>query len=268
MSTPKEPNFFSGEEEYARGIDWYVSLFEAAPPCPPSLCGESSTHYTKLPLYPDTVNRMRQHLPPHTRFIYIMRHPIDRLVSQYIHGWTQRTISCSIDQAIDEHPQLIQYGRYSMQLEPYLEAFGPARVLPVFFDRLSVKPQSELERVCRFIGYGGTPHWNESVSRVNASSERLRKSALRDVMINLPGIKSLRRKLVPQLVRDRVKSLWTMKQRPELSPASVHRLRRIFDDDLAILGRWLGLNLNCETFKHATVASVPQWRDAGKVGAA
>jgi len=31
MSTPKEPNFFSDDEQWGRGIGWYTSLFEAAP---------------------------------------------------------------------------------------------------------------------------------------------------------------------------------------------------------------------------------------------
>ena len=60
MSTPKEPNFFSDDKAFAGGIDKYAALFRAA--TPRDLCGESSTHYTKLPTYPRTVERMRRHL--------------------------------------------------------------------------------------------------------------------------------------------------------------------------------------------------------------
>ena len=94
MSEPKEPNFFSNDEEYSRGPAWYQGVFNNAPPT--SLCGESSTHYTKLPTYPLTIERIRKHLPPTVKFIYIMRHPIDRLVSQYIHEWTQRLVDVPI----------------------------------------------------------------------------------------------------------------------------------------------------------------------------
>ena len=52
MSEPKEPFFFSNDEVYARGIDWYAGLFAGA--AAGDLCGESSTHYTKLPSYPRT----------------------------------------------------------------------------------------------------------------------------------------------------------------------------------------------------------------------
>lgn len=37
MSTPKEPNFFSDDEQWGRGLDWYGSLFEAVPG--DTLCG-------------------------------------------------------------------------------------------------------------------------------------------------------------------------------------------------------------------------------------
>ena len=53
MSELKEPNFFSNDEQYAKGIDWYLSNFRDA--YPDELLGESSTHYTKLPTYPNTI---------------------------------------------------------------------------------------------------------------------------------------------------------------------------------------------------------------------
>lgn len=266
MSTPKEPYFFSNDEVWQRGMAWYASLFEHA--SEDALCGESSTHYTKLPTYPHTVARMREHLPPDVKFIYIMRHPIDRLVSQYIHEWTERVVSTPIDEAIDLHPELIEYSRYAMQLEPYLEAFGRERVLPVFFDRLASHPQDELERVCRFIGYRGLPRWDETLSEQNVSSQRLRKSAWRDFFVDLPGLRAVRRTLVPQAVRDRVKQFWSMKERPQLSPENRRRLEATFDADLARLGRWFGLELRCENFKAVAREAVPQWRDATGITAA
>ena len=49
-----------------------------------------------------------------------MRHPVDRLVSHYIHEWTQGVISCDIDKAINHFPELISYSQYNMQIETYL----------------------------------------------------------------------------------------------------------------------------------------------------
>lgn len=256
MSTPKELYFFSDDPVYARGIEWYGGHFAAA--APGDLCGESTTHYAKRPTYPQTIARMLRHVPE-AHLIYIMRHPIDRLVSQYIHQWTEREITHPIDAALDAHPELIAYSRYTYQLEPYFASYGRARVLPVFFDRLNAHPQSEVERIARFIGYRGRPVWDTSDEQRNVSAERLRVNPLRDALVYAPGISQIRQYLVPQAVRDRIKQMWQMRRRPTLSPDNIQRLTAIFDADLQTLGAWLGTPLSCATFKQATRDQPLDW---------
>lgn len=254
MTDLKEPNFFSNDEEYAKGIDWYCSLFEGSTEF--RWRGESSTHYTKLPTYPKTIERIQQHCPD-AKFIYVIRHPLDRLVSQYIHEWSQRVISVDINQAIAKHPELIDYSRYSMQLQPYFEAFGKDQILPIFFENLLQSPQQELERVCQFLGYPQQPEWQFCVGAQNASNERLITSKWRDILVETPGLRELRQWLIPKSFRNWVRSLWTMKQRPELTPENIQALQEIFDQDLAILGSWLGIeSLCCENFKEKAL----QWK--------
>src|SRR5215831_9979567 len=102
MSRPKEPNFFSDDEILARGWGWYASLFWPAGEA--DLRGESSTHYTKLPTYPRTVERMARHLP-RLKLVYVMRHPIDRLISQYVHELTAGRIALGLAEAVIRHPE-------------------------------------------------------------------------------------------------------------------------------------------------------------------
>ena len=255
MSTPKEPNFFSDPDQWAQGLDWYRDLFAEAQDG--DLCGESSTHYTKLPDLPDALPRLAQYLPD-AKYIYVMRHPIDRLVSHYVHGWTERTIGGPIDEAAARYPALIDYGRYAMQIAPYLERFGKDRVLPVFFDRLLAEPQAELERVCRFLGYTGVPQWQHGV-RDNDSAKRLRVSPVRDVIINQPVLAWVRRTLIPQGTRDLIKGAWQMRDKPTLGSAERERLMAIFDEDLSQLGAMLGTPLSCANFKQKTAAVPLEW---------
>ena len=254
-----EPDFFSDDERYARGSDWYRTLFQEA--AAGDLTGDVSTGYTKLPTDPGTVERMQKDVPD-ARFVYLMRHPVDRLVSHFIHDWSVGRISVSIDEAVATHRPLVDYGRYAMQLRPYLDAFGSDRVLPVFFERFVTESQNEFERVCRFIGYSGTPQWIDEQGRANASNVRMRGSRLRDSFVSFPGLRTVQRRLVPQGLRDRVKALWSIKDRPELSEDIERRLIEEFDADLAKLGSWLGIDLSCSNFKETAKSLVPVWSEA------
>jgi hypothetical protein len=256
MSEPKEPNFFSDDAQYARGVDWYVGLFAAA--STGSLLGEASTHYTKLPTFPRTIMRLQEHLP-RARFIYVMRHPVDRLISHYIHEWSSGVYHCSIDNAVERYPELIAYGQYAMQLEPYFEIYGRDAVLPVFFDRLVHDSQAELERVCQFIGYEGEARWWEDQSPSNVSSERIRRFPLYSLFIESDIATWLRRDLVPVRLRNAVKARLTMRQRPVLSAENLTTLEDVFNQDLVQLGRWLGVELNCKNFKATTTEQSLDW---------
>jgi len=247
MSDPKEPCFFSDEPRWNRGIEWYSSLFEQARPG--QLCGESSTHYTKLPTHPETASRMRR-VVPDAKLIYVIRDPIERIVSQYIHEWSQCEITTPFADAIDRHTRLLDYSRYAMQIRPYVEIFGPDRVLIVFYECLKDDPLSQLDRVGRFIGLEHTPVWQSEASS-NRSSERLRMpQPLREILFH-PIVSGLRRRLVPARWREAVKSRLRMTDRPELDPALRDRIERVLDDDLAELARLTGIHgLCCARFVH------------------
>lgn len=262
MTTPKEPYFFSDDPVYAQGIDWYKNLFSSANAT--DLKGESTTHYTKLPTYPQTLERIEKHVPD-AKFIYVMRHPVERLVSQYIHHWTEREVTVSLDEAVATMPILTAYSQYTMQLTPYFERFGQERVLPVFFDRLRQYPQETLEQVCRFIGYGGTPKWDSDDQTRNVSSQRMQDNWLRDMLVNLPVVTTIRKRLIPQSWRDRVKQQWQMTERPTLSPEVELQLEQLFNVDLALLGEWLGVQLDCENFRDVTSTSALAWKKGAPV---
>ncbi len=260
MPELKEPNYFSDDEQYRRGFDWYEGLF--APAATDDIIGEASTHYTKYPLYKNTIARMQESLV-NTRFIYVMRHPIDRLVSHYIHGWTEGDIKCSLNEALDKHPELIYYGMYHYQLERYFNAFGKDKILPVFFDRLKNYPQKELERICRFIGYTQTPSWIETMEKSNVSNKRIRKFPLYNLLVESTVACTLRRAFIPKSIRYRIKDHLQMKKRPTLSEEGRSRMEKEFDKDLSSLGELMGIELCCENFTERTILDSLTWSESG-----
>jgi hypothetical protein len=256
MSEPKEPNYFSDDDRFQLGWDWYMRHFSSKQPH--DLVGDASTHYTKLPTYTQTVNRIHDAMPD-CKFIYIMRHPLERSVSHYIHDWTEGKICCSYDQAIERHPELIEYGLYAKQLEPYMQTFGKEKILPVFFRRLQLKPQEELERICKFIGYDKKPKWSSQFEQANVSRNRLRKSALREFITNTPVLGNTIRKVIPQKFKAQIKSRWQLTERPAPSDHSMKRLTEIFNQDLCQLGSLLNINLTINNFNRVTTQPGIDW---------
>ena len=256
MSEPKEPNFFSDDDQYNKGIGWYAGLFQCFPS--EGLLGEASTHYTKLPTYPKTIDRICEHLS-NIRYVYVMRHPIDRLVSHYIHEWSTGNYNCDINEAINKYPELIEYSRYAMQLEPYFERFSKDNVFPVFFDRLITESQDELERVCKFIGYKRKPNWSFDLEAQNVSSERLRRFPFYNFLVDSRAAEIIRRKLVPKFIRDAIKSRFRMKNRPVINEETLLRLENIFNKDLEKLSKWVDKDINCNNFKIVTSSESINW---------
>ena len=190
LPTIKEPNFFSDDDQYQKGLEWYSSLFDGARKS--SILGEASTHYTKLPDFPDTITRMKEVLP-NLKIIYVMRDPLERLVSHFMHQWTMNEMELPIGTAIELHAELTNYSLYSLQIRPYIEAFGNESVLPVFFERLTAKPSEELRRVCQFIGCQTTPSWVQEKEIANQSSQRVRRIPGHDLLIESKLATVLRR---------------------------------------------------------------------------
>ncbi len=257
MSQPKELYFFSDDAVWDQGLEWYASHFDGA--VPTDLCGESSTHYSKLPTYPRTIERLAATID-NPRFIYVMRHPIDRLVSQYQHMQLEGEIHEPLEVAISgSNPELIEYSCYSKQLLPYLTRFGTESVLPVFFDHLLKDPQAELERVCGFLGYQGTPVW-DATRQHNVTAERLASSTVRERLKSAP-LYDLLRRLAPESLVNRIRNQWRAGPKPVLSDHDIARLSEVFDHDLLQLGSWLGTPLDCANFATVTGSLRPVWVD-------
>jgi len=245
MSVPKEPNYFSDDDQYARGEVWYNGLFANAEAN--DLCGESSTHYTKLPDYPLTIERMAKRLD-RVKLIYVMRHPVDRLISHYMHQWSQNVIKCDINKAIDEYEELTAYSCYAMQLEPYIEEFGRENILFLFNESIRKNQQKELEKAAKFIGYKEDVIWQDDVVTQNVSNERIRAFPGYSWIVGSEIMTFFRRALIPKWLRNKIKGELTLKERPVIDERHLTKITAIFDQDLARLGYALNVELSCETY--------------------
>lgn len=235
MTTPKEPNYFSDDAIFAKGTDWYSALFDAA--AAGDIKGEASTHYTKQPDYPQTLPRMTAALPD-VKLVYMIRNPMVRLVSHYIHAWSEGEVSTPLDQALTEHGALVDYGRYGWQIAPFIEVYGAGAVLLTSLERLKAEPDAELARIAAHLGHKGAVSWIKDQATHNISSQRVRKFPLHGLLVGNPVATALRRALVPQGLRDKIRASRQMADRPEIPQAARAGLEARFLEDRAQLAQY------------------------------
>lgn len=228
MTTPKEPNFFSDDDIFARGPDWYRALFDAAGAG--ELKGEASTHYTKMPTYPQTLARMTAMLPE-LKLVYMIRDPMARAISHYIHEWTERRMALGPDRAFLEVPEIVEYGRYGTQIAPYVAAYGVENVCLTSLEQIKADGPAEFARIAAFLGLPGAPGWIHDLPDQNVSAERTRRLPFQEILIDNPVARALRHVLVPKSVRRRIRDSRTMADRPGIPAEHAKILRERFLED-------------------------------------
>jgi hypothetical protein len=252
MSRPKELNFFVEELNWGLGVNWYRSHFTGTAP----VRGETSPHYTNRPFFEGVAERMAATLPEEARLIYMVRHPIDRVLSHYLHnlggGYDERPLEEAL---ADERSSYVQRSRYAFQLEPYLEAFGTDRVLVITREELARERVETMRRVFAFVGVDPSFR-SEDFEREWETGSGKTKGGFRlmDRAVRLPGLRALDRNFdrLPERLRWLVERIVHDPERgeapkPELPPALRERLAELFRPEVerleSIVGRPLGWDL-------------------------
>jgi tetratricopeptide (TPR) repeat protein len=149
MSAKKEINFFYRERTWARGLGWYSSNFDGAAP----VRGESSPNYTKSPRVAAVAAARMQEAIPDARLVFVVRDPIERALSHYVHTAVKDEEHRPLSEALaDVESPYVQRGLYFACLRPYLERFPREQVLVIEHDDLLNRRGATLARIFAFLG--------------------------------------------------------------------------------------------------------------------
>jgi hypothetical protein len=174
MSEPKEVEFFCKDEIYAKGWDWYMSLFAGAKN--KSAIGEGSTSYTKAPLFPNVPERIARHIPE-ARLIYIVRHPLERMESHWMHRVQHGDVR-TFKKMQREYSNLIDTSRYWSQIQRYRRYFGDDQILVLFFEDLKEKPELVLKQCFTFLSVDPGVRLSNPAERRNVTQKSKAESDL------------------------------------------------------------------------------------------
>lgn len=233
MSTPKELCFFMEDGNWGQGRSWYEGHFEAASDFP--AIGEASVGYTMHPVFGGVAARIAE-LIPHLKLIYMVRHPIERMRTQYLHyrfpdkiklrvgssgdspddprrgtfsdPAVAAALNCGQDRrpigrALLESPLYLNTSLYAMQIEEYLEHFPRSQLLVVQSERLRDDRQTALRRIYRFLGIDERPLSPRAAQEFNRTATRRVPRGSILAMHRISGLRRLTR-LVPVGVKQQM----------------------------------------------------------------
>jgi hypothetical protein len=134
--------------------------------------GESSTYYTMESHGKDQqiAERLYKHNPS-MKLIYMVRNPISRMVSNYLHIHDRgRTEDDFNSWFAEKRSGLVSTSSYHSQLSPFLEKFDSNQIKVIVFEEFIRDQQKGLDEVCKFLEI--TPKEYTEIKKNNVSKNR------------------------------------------------------------------------------------------------
>lgn len=158
MAVPSDPSYPPGTKEmryfwrddWRERRDWYERHFSTSTP----ICGEATPGYAQFPFLPSVPERMHS-LVPDAKLIYLVRDPIDRIVSHWMELRTGREID-PLERYIANADRLdnpiVCASRYALQIRRYLAYFSSSQLLIVDQQDLRAARAATLAGIFKFLG--------------------------------------------------------------------------------------------------------------------
>jgi hypothetical protein len=239
MSDPKELNFFTKEEEFAKGIGWYASQF-------PDACrirGEASTDYSKGHYFPGAVDRIAS-IVPDAKLIYLVRNPVERALSHYLHhvakGWDRRSVTDAL--SISDDNDYLLTGRYIFQLAPFREHFPEDQILVLVAEDLDCKRLETVNAALEFLGVDTATSEAMFTDRSHQTRSKIRYTSLGRLLRAVkPGKRVMQYVPLRQTIRR-----WLTRQLPEVQLDADLRKALVdyYREDVRQLEQSTGLSLS------------------------
>lgn len=169
-SSIKETNFFLRENNnniktsyrhYFKGNGKYA--FEASP------------NYSKRHLHPGVPERIHA-LLPNIKLIYLVRDPIERIRSHYVHNFCHGRESNTFSEAIRKSNNYMLTSRYFFQLQAFLEFYRKDSILVVQSEQLRHETEHTLDSIFQFLRISSDYDHTIISNRFHKSSNKRRST--------------------------------------------------------------------------------------------
>ena len=227
--------------------DEYQELFAAVKPGQQT--GEASPAYLYLPGVAEEIHR----LLPDVKLIVILRNPVERAYSSYLHMRRENAEIEDFEQALALEDHRIAEGAglpyhyksmgfYGKQLAEYYRLFDRSRIKVLFYEELCQKPATLMAEVCDFLAIN--PAFEFDFTKISNVSGIPGNRKLYDLLKN-PKKSRLLSCIAKYFPARKLRSLRSrvnrrMLKKPSLSPTIRTTLEETYSSDLALLEELTG----------------------------
>ena len=158
-----EPKFFLRDPMPDRGIDWYLRTWFSGVRDEVAI-GEKSTSYMDTPGVPKRI----RHFLPEVKIVFILRHPLDRAISNYrfsrAHGLESQPLEFALRNEarrvahtqfadVSTHPlAYLHRGHYCRFVEHYLQYFDITSLKVLIKVQVDQQPRAMFQELLPFLG--------------------------------------------------------------------------------------------------------------------
>lgn len=232
----KELHYF--DYYYHLGPEWYYKHFDRAKPSH-RIVGEITPDY----LYSEEAcERIASDLGD-IKILVSLRNPVERTHSSYLYllrlGFTKGTF----EQAMQEHPMIVEQSLYGKQLLWYKKKFGGDNILVKDFQKIKTEPDPFFLQLCRDLGIEeklpegmNRGKVNESLAPRNFKMARIAKR-ISNMMLNR-GLSGIAAEIKAQSwIQRALYRPYKPGTEPKIDPKTAARLKAYFADDVRLLDR-------------------------------
>lgn len=257
----KEPLFFSRDDFYSRGLNWYANEF-FDPIANMPIRGEASPHY--LYWAEKVAPRIKKIDDGNIKFVVIFRNPVDRAYSWFWNMVSNGMENLTFENALDAETGRLQKnvsqlqsagkmtfgykkgGHYASQIKQYLQLFPREQFYFLLFDDLKDKNELHIRGLYDFLNIEA-PKNNLNVDINPSSQPRIR--SLNRYLYELPPLISGLKRIMPLKLRS---ALLTAIKRankksvdyPPMPSATVRILTEYFREEINELEGLIDRNLS------------------------
>lgn len=264
MAWGKETNFFVrshitadllparrhhfGRGHYDEGMEWYRGLFGHHQPG--QIYGEFTNSYLADP---ESAALLHAHNPD-MKLLCCFRNPADAVYAGFFQLSRYQPLPATLEETIARYPDLLRYGRYYQNLQPFLRLFPRERIHFMLFEDIKADAGGFYRRLCEFLGIDPSFVPKALHERVNSRTV-LRSRALRNVrcaigdfMMATPLTRKLRAGLVRVGAARAAVKLFALNEKrgtpPPMAADTRRRLVGLFREENEALGELLGRDLS------------------------